>query len=176
MKFDVNVNASRKPDVQPRICSHMNFVGGSPDVERALIYLKLVKENCEREKAMLFASKNICMSDSTRLTDGPVIANQQRTLKVKKGTSNTSLSIKGWLNTGLDYDLGKEFSNEAKAIEKKAALENDKAGSALNKELPQKVIFQKKFERINQNLQETYSQYLFPKRPQQFPLLQKRVG
>lgn len=137
----------------------MNYVASSPDVQRALIYLKLTRESCDRTKAMSFASKKVCMSDSTKLTDGPVVKGHERRLKVKKGTSNTSLTVKGWLNSGLDYDLGKEFTNEAKYAYQFSGADMETADKILSRELPQKVNFQKRLERINKHLGETYNKY-----------------
>lgn len=161
LKYEVNVNSSRKPDLQPRICSHMNYVASSPDVQRALIYLKLTRESCERSKAMCFASKNVCMSDSTKLTDGPVVKGQDRRLKVRKGVSNTTLSIKGWLNNGLDYDLGSEFTNEAVYANQFSGSDMEKAAKILSRELPQKLFFQKRLENINNHLGESINRYSF---------------
>lgn len=49
--------------------------------KEAIIFLKLRNEGCPRKAAISFTSRKICLTDSTKLTDGPP---NFRILKIKK--------------------------------------------------------------------------------------------
>ena len=156
MRYDLGSTMSMKIDVQQRICSHMNYISSSPDLQRAMIYLKLIEEGCDEKAAMQFASKNVCMSDATLEWDGPA---NFRKLKVKH--HQNAITLKGWINMGLEYELGRGFSNLSKDVVARADIGLRKTNTNMTKEEKQRTDFISKMNRMNEFLDKTYNQYSF---------------
>ena len=153
---ELGLTKSTKINVQPRICSHMNYISTSPDLDRAMIYLKLIEDGCDEKSAMKFASKNVCMSDSTLQKDGPA---NFRKLKVKH--RKNEITLNGWINMGLDYEMGRGFSNLSKDIVATAEANLKQPKSNISKEDQQKAVFVTKMNRMNNFLKDTYQKYSF---------------
>lgn len=155
MKFDTQKTLPKSTDVQVRTCSHMNYKTSTPDLQRALIYLKLKDIGCDAESAMKFASKNVCMSDATLKHDGPA---NFRKLKVNR--SHNRATMKGWISGGQKYDLGQGFANLVKdpdMRERELALSE----KTLSKETEQKKAFRGRLTRMNDSLESTYGKWAF---------------
>lgn len=166
-----NCTLSKATVLQPRICSHMNYTTSTPDFQRALIYLKLLESGskCTKSEAMQFASKNVCMSDSTLVYDGPA---KNRVLKVKHKPNE--ITIKGWVNMGHEYVLGKNYDNIAKDLERAETTDMKKANAILSREPKQKVSFDSRMQTLNQHLKQTYEKYKIT--PQNNAKIKKKVA
>lgn len=129
MLSEENMYRSKKLDIEPKICSHLAVQKREVPFQRAMIYLKLIGDGCDRQRSLAFASKMVCMSDRTAKMEGP------HPFRIKVKQDKKAVQIKGSINTERQYDMGHEFRNGIHDILK----ENQQLEEAFNTKVLQNV-------------------------------------
>ena len=129
MLMEEGVSRSKKFDIQPKICSHLAIEKKDASFQRAMIYLKLINEGCDRQQSLNFAAKRVCMADCTAKMEGPP------SFRIKVKQDKKAFHINGWMNIEQQYDMGNEYRNGIHEILK----ENEQLEHAFNKDVVSNV-------------------------------------
>ncbi|KAL4512241.1 hypothetical protein ABPG72_005243 [Tetrahymena utriculariae] len=104
-KDDLTRVSAKDDDPVRKLCVRFNkdYIH-TRDFKDAVAYLQLRGNGCPRKEAILFAAKNNCRVDTTKIIDGP---RNYRTLQVQQVP--TYMVSEGWLYGQQDYFFGSCF-------------------------------------------------------------------